>query len=93
MVNRAESLRQARSFDLLNARYIAAGLCPRCAAQAAFGHQIGFHSVYPPCPDCEGVVQAFQTPRCNGWKSLAPKPRQRKLRTASRERGTGRGEH
>lgn len=52
-MNRApETLRQARRWDETAARYRAHGLDPSCAAQLAWGHQVGFSQVHPPCDEC-----------------------------------------
>lgn len=48
-----ESLRQARRWDETAARYRTHGLDPACAAQLAWGHQVGFSQVRPVCDECE----------------------------------------
>ena len=47
-----ETLRQARRWDETAARYRAQGLDPSCAAQLAWGHQVGFSQVHPVCGEC-----------------------------------------
>lgn len=54
-----ETLAQARRWETTKRRYIGAGLCDKCAAQAAWGHQIGFSRINAPCADCAAVVGAF----------------------------------
>jgi hypothetical protein len=66
-----ESLSQARAWDRCRAKYAAAGLCDACAAQAAWGHQIGFgyvstrpwleadRRIKAPCESCAPIVAAF----------------------------------
>jgi hypothetical protein len=68
---RPETLSQARTFDRLNRRYLAVGLCYRCAAQAAYGHQLGFALSHQPCERCAPLVAELPTKRVNGWRSLA----------------------
>ncbi len=52
----AETLSQARHWDKRKSRYVAYGLCHRCAAQAAWGHQCGFNRVAAPCDGCAPIV-------------------------------------
>lgn len=47
------------------------GLCWRCSAQLAFGHQNGFASVHPPCASCAPVVQRLPVAKLNGWRTVA----------------------
>lgn len=65
-----ETLRAARRWDETRDRYAAAGLCDRCAAQAAYGHADGFSEVHPPCGGCAELVTAFPLVRVNGWRSF-----------------------
>lgn len=58
-VSRPESLEQARTFTKYRNVYSSKGLCDHCAAQAAYGHQHGFHQVHPPCEDCYDLVLTF----------------------------------
>lgn len=37
-----ETMRQAHTWDANASRYRSAGFCDRCAAQAAWGHSLGF---------------------------------------------------
>lgn len=52
----AETIGQAQTWDLVSARYRAVGFCNACAAQAAWGHQLGFTTVKPPCLSCAGLT-------------------------------------
>lgn len=65
-----ESLSQARAHHRLTNRYEQAGLCRTCAAQAAYGHQLGFTKVNAPCDWCLPVVQAFPKPAARKWRKL-----------------------
>lgn len=67
-----ESPRQAQWWGILLARYLRAGLCRTCAAQAAYGHQHGRMAVEPPCDGCRPVLDLFPLPQVNGWRSLPP---------------------
>lgn len=49
-----ETLRQAQTWDAVKVRYLRAGFCEVCAAQAAWGHQLGFSHVNNPCHGCIG---------------------------------------
>jgi hypothetical protein len=54
---RPETTSQALMWDEVKGRYLSAGLCHGCAAQAAWGHQIGFAGLeYQPCEICRGTV-------------------------------------
>jgi hypothetical protein len=68
-----ETLRQARLFDAYKRRYVRLGLCYACAAQAAWGHQLGFSLSKPPCPACQPVVNTFPVRRPNQWRSYSPR--------------------
>lgn len=50
--------------------YDRAGLCPRCSSQGAWGHQLGFSNVKPPCRPCGVIVAEFPTSAVNGWNQL-----------------------
>jgi hypothetical protein len=63
-----ESPSQAKEFDRRKRAYRDAGLCHACAAQAAFGHQMGFLQVHPPCASCVPVVTGFPYPAENSWR-------------------------
>lgn len=53
---RPETLRQAQTWDTTKNKYVDLGLCDVCAAQAAWGHQVGFTLSHPPCTTCALVV-------------------------------------
>lgn len=49
-----------------------AGLCPRCAAQLAWGAQEGsggFSSIHSPCAPCTIVMLEWPVVRANGWRT------------------------
>lgn len=52
---------QARAFDRKKKRYRRLGLCQPCAAQAAWGHQVGFGKgrINDPCAKCAPIVAGF----------------------------------
>lgn len=60
--DRPESPGQARCWETVRGKYVAAGLCSGCAAQAAWGHQNGFANIAPPCSGCAPVVTGFDRP-------------------------------
>lgn len=65
-----ESVRQAQRHESVTNSYRLAGLCVRCAAQAAYGHQHGFSTVRRPCTACRSVVERFPVGKPNGWRAL-----------------------
>lgn len=74
-----ETLRQARRWDSAFTRYTRAGLCPRCASQAAWAGQIGYSRVHPPCEGCAPIVANFPGARhVSGWRSLPEMKRDRR---------------
>lgn len=72
---RPETVGQAREWDRNLRAYVALGLCHGCAAQAAWGHQVGFGLSEPPCPVCRPVVAGFDVARAGGWRSASPAER------------------
>jgi hypothetical protein len=74
---RPETLRQAQEWDRVKARYLRAGLCHRCAAQAAFGHERGaggWDAIYPPCAVCAELVALFAYPTTTpAWRAITRK--------------------
>ena len=68
-----ETLRQARSFDTHKRHYQGLGLCGRCAAQAAWGHKLGFSRIDPPCDDCQPLVDTFPVDKPGKWRSNSPR--------------------
>ena len=82
-----EMMRQARRWDAVKLRYLDAGLCDGCAAQAAWGHQDNagrWNDLHPPCDGCAPVVRDFSVPtrtRCGASSNVrritcgtAPRP-------------------
>lgn len=47
--DKPETHRQATTWENTKNKYKGAGLCNGCAGQAAYGHQLGFHKIKPPC--------------------------------------------
>jgi hypothetical protein len=74
---RPETLRQAQEWDRVKRRYIRAGLCHRCAAQASYGHEIGgggWDSIHPPCAGCAELVAMFAYLTPNPvWRAITRK--------------------
>jgi hypothetical protein len=54
--DRPETVRQARTWETVKGHYEDAGLDGGCAGQAAYGHQLGFAKVNPPCDHCSYIV-------------------------------------
>lgn len=69
-VDPPETMGQARLWDATNGWYLKAGLCGRCASQAAWGHQIGWSRVRPPCETCAPITAAFPLEQVNDWRSV-----------------------
>jgi len=68
---RTETLSQAQRFDVQRSRAAGAGLCDVCAAQYAWGLQIGFSHSRPPCSKCAVIVGAtVGEVRLNGWRNM-----------------------
>ena len=67
-----ETLGQAQNWDRIKKTYLALGLCDRCAAQAAWGHQCGFSLVEPPCLECAPLVAALPqaATKGSGWRRV-----------------------
>jgi hypothetical protein len=70
-----ETIGQARVWTRKQGRYEIAGLCVVCAAQAAWGHAIGFQKIHDPCLICQPIVAAFPVPGPKGskWKKILDK--------------------
>jgi len=65
---------QARIFDAMKRHYERLGLCRACAAQAAWGHQLGFSRVvHQPCHECQPIVDTFPVARPGRWRSYSPR--------------------
>lgn len=69
-----ETVRQAQRWDAIKLCYVDAGLCDRCAAQAAWGHQDnagGWDNLHPPCGRCKSVARGFPVPTTNPlWRKF-----------------------
>jgi hypothetical protein len=70
--DRPETVRQAQTWETVKNRYVAAGLCHKCASQAAWGHQIGFSRVeHAPCAACRPIVDGLPAASSNAsWRRL-----------------------
>jgi hypothetical protein len=58
----AETIQQAQSWENVKNGYLACGLCDKCAAQAAWGHQHhagSWTQLHPPCGGCIPIVAGF----------------------------------
>lgn len=64
-----ETLNQVRWWDHNKTNYVKNGWCDKCAAQAAWGHQIGFTKIdNGPCEKCVGLpVPAKAGARAARW--------------------------
>lgn len=72
--DRVETLRQTQTFDTNKRHYKGLGLCHPCAAQAAWGHQLGFSRVTKqPCHECQPIVDRFPRARPGKWRSYSPR--------------------
>lgn len=69
MKDAPETLRQAQRWDELKAHYLRQGLCSPCVGQAAYGHQLGWRRVSPPCDACFPVVVQFPGKGAGDWRS------------------------
>lgn len=65
-----ETPSQAQEWQRAYGWYDRAGLCPRCSAQGAWGVQLGYSNVKPPCNPCAVIVSTFPAERPNGWRRL-----------------------
>lgn len=68
-----ETPRQARTFDATKRHYERLGLCRTCAAQAGWGHQLGFSRINQPCKRCQALVDTFPVARSGRWRSNSPR--------------------
>ena len=78
-----ESLAQARDWEKAKVRYLQAGLCDRCASQAAWAHQPGaggWWAVHPPCNMCAELIPMLPLATPNpAWRSLRRKRAARRI--------------
>ncbi len=74
---RPETQAQAVQWEKTKRRYLRAGLCQTCAAQAAWAHQFGAGSwslINPPCVDCFEIVALLPYPTRNPlWRAVVRK--------------------
>lgn len=74
---RPETCKQALEWERTKGRYLRAGLCHRCAAQAAWAHQAGaggWGAIHPPCTVCAEIVELFAYPTTSPlWRRLTRK--------------------
>lgn len=74
---RLETQAQAIQWEKTKHRYLRVGLCHKCAAQAAWAHQPGaggWSLIWPPCPDCAGIVEFLPYPTRNPlWRAVVRK--------------------
>lgn len=70
-----ETIGQGRTWDRKKRRYILAGLCDPCAAQAAWGHAIGFTKINDPCSECQALVSVLPDagPEGSKWRKCLTK--------------------
>jgi len=69
---------QVEVWEQIKRQYVRLGLCHRCAAQAAYGHQLGFralttppHEGGEPCPECAPVVATFEFDAPGPWRKAS----------------------
>lgn len=61
-----ETISQAVNWTTVKYRYEQAGLCGGCAGQAAYGHQMSFLRIRPPCDSCRGKIMTARLIRQQG---------------------------
>ena len=74
---RPETLEQVAQWEITKRRYLRAGLCHKCAAQAAWACQSGaggWTVIHPPCPVCVELVALLPWPTTNPlWRAVQRK--------------------
>ena len=66
-----ETMAQARAFQKVNAQALRFGLCPTCAAQIAWGTQLGFaRTTREPCQTCTPLVALLPVAKPGGWRTV-----------------------
>jgi hypothetical protein len=72
-VDTGETIREAATWENVKGHAFRYGLCHVCAAQLAWGHQIGFAVIErEPCDECRPLIAAL--PRTTGhpaWRTVA----------------------
>lgn len=77
-----ETFYQTQTWDRVKSWYLSLGLCHKCAAQIAYGHQNnagGWTSIQPPCERCDALVQEFPEPTRNPLWRKYRRPQSRVL--------------
>ena len=69
MTVKPETIRQAETWERTKNAYRTRGICWSCSAQAAYGHQLGFLRVVPPCNLCAQAIALLPKIEANGWRS------------------------
>lgn len=70
-LRRPETKGQAQRWDAIKRHaHTLGGLCYPCAVAFAYGTQLGYAQVNPPCPACAAVVASWPVCQLNGWRSL-----------------------
>ncbi|GAA2089403.1 hypothetical protein [Aeromicrobium tamlense] len=69
-IHHPETPKQARQWETVKNCAHGAGLCYPCAAEFAYGVQLGFTAVDPPCPNCTQVMLSWPVGKSNGWRSV-----------------------
>lgn len=73
MKDEAETIRQARTWVTVKGHYLQLRLCSACAAQAAYGHQIGFSRINSPCDSCRPTILSLPVKEPGEWRSDSPR--------------------
>ena len=74
-----ECFTQAAVWEETKAHYVRLGLCQKCAGQAAYGHQIAFAQVEPPCRTCLTIVDSFDLHASKDWRKASKSLRRARL--------------
>jgi hypothetical protein len=62
-------MRQAQTWETNKGHGLRLGLCEKCAAQYAWGIQIGFTLANPSCNTCQALMAKLPgRDRPNGWR-------------------------
>lgn len=81
MSRKPETLAQALEWERAKTRYLRLGLCHKCAALAAWGHQHGaggWQPLHPPCSLCAPIVASFPVVTTNpAWRKVLRTPNTR----------------
>jgi len=67
-----ESIHQAERWERVKRQGVRFGLCIVCAAQVAWGAQLGFsQTTRQPCATCAPLMAALPVSQANGWQTPA----------------------